>query len=297
MEAMAAPGGVQACRDCGTLAGGRFCPACGQPTHVSQDLHGLWHETLHGLLHLDGSLWRTLPLLALHPGRLMREWIDGRRTRYLGPVGLFLGAAILMFLALGVAGGPAAPAPCAAPGRGAEVAAGQIEALAPAGLGLDADPALVAARDWARAHLPAGVSQRIAQALSNPALTMAGVKKAASKLGVLLVPLSLPILWLVLGIRPGARAFELSVFALYSIGFMSLFLTLILLLGAAGLVPWQMLWVPLVVVPPVHLWRQLREGFALTPSGAAWRAAALSVAAVMTLAGFLLLLLGWGLLH
>ena len=41
-------------------------------------------------MHFDARVWRTLPLLAFNPGRLTREWVEGRRTRYVSPLAIFM---------------------------------------------------------------------------------------------------------------------------------------------------------------------------------------------------------------
>ncbi|MBZ5718297.1 DUF3667 domain-containing protein, partial [Haemophilus influenzae] len=69
------------CSDCGEPVSGKFCSNCGQPTHVHRTLLHLVEEVLHGVMHFDARIWRTLPLLAFNPGRLTREWIQGKRTR------------------------------------------------------------------------------------------------------------------------------------------------------------------------------------------------------------------------
>jgi len=86
-----------ACSDCGAPVSGRFCSECGQPTHVHRTLLHLGEEVLHGVMHFDARIWRTLPLLILNPGRLTREWVQGRRTRYVSPLALFLFTIFLMF--------------------------------------------------------------------------------------------------------------------------------------------------------------------------------------------------------
>jgi hypothetical protein len=85
------------CTDCGLPVDGNFCSNCGQPTHVHRSLLHLVEEVLHGVVHFDGRIWRTLPLLALNPGKLTREWIQGRRTRYVSPLAMFLFSVFLMF--------------------------------------------------------------------------------------------------------------------------------------------------------------------------------------------------------
>lgn len=92
------------CSDCGAPTEGNFCSNCGQPTHVHRTLLHLIEEVLHGVIHFDGRIWRTLPLLMLNPGRLTREWIQGRRTRYVSPLAIFLFTVFLMFFAFSFLG-------------------------------------------------------------------------------------------------------------------------------------------------------------------------------------------------
>ena len=47
-----------------------------------------WHDLLHGVLHFDGKMWRTLPLLAWRPGELTRRYIAGERARFVSPMAL-----------------------------------------------------------------------------------------------------------------------------------------------------------------------------------------------------------------
>lgn len=89
-----------ACADCGAQTSGNFCSNCGQPTHVHRTLLHLGEELLHGVMHFDGRFWRTLPLLLINPGKLTREWVEGRRTRYVSPLAMFLFTLFVMFFAL-----------------------------------------------------------------------------------------------------------------------------------------------------------------------------------------------------
>ena len=73
-----------ACLNCGTALIGTHCHACGQTAHVHKTLGAFFHDLLHGVFHFEGKIWRTLPMLAWHPGRLTREYIDGRRARRSG---------------------------------------------------------------------------------------------------------------------------------------------------------------------------------------------------------------------
>ena len=89
-----------ACADCGAEVTGNFCSNCGQAAHVHRTLLHLGEELLHGVMHFDGRLWRTLPLLILNPGRLTREWVQGKRTRYVSPLAMFLFTLFVMFFTL-----------------------------------------------------------------------------------------------------------------------------------------------------------------------------------------------------
>ncbi|MEG1453667.1 DUF3667 domain-containing protein [Brevundimonas sp.] len=94
------------CPDCGAPAQGKFCVDCGQEIHVHRTLFHLGHELLHGIMHFDGRFWRTLPLLVSNPGKLTREWIMGKRTRYVSPLAMFLCTLFVMFMALSFAPPP-----------------------------------------------------------------------------------------------------------------------------------------------------------------------------------------------
>jgi hypothetical protein len=88
------------CADCGTETLGRFCHNCGNPSHVHRTLLHLGEELLHGVMHFDSRAWRTVPLLIFRPGRLTREWVQGKRARYVSPLALFLFTVFVMFMAL-----------------------------------------------------------------------------------------------------------------------------------------------------------------------------------------------------
>ncbi|WP_291071711.1 DUF3667 domain-containing protein [Hyphomonas sp.] len=52
------------------------------------------------MFSLDGRLWRTLPKLMLRPGRMTREYIDGKRSRYVPPFRLFLLTSVIFFVTM-----------------------------------------------------------------------------------------------------------------------------------------------------------------------------------------------------
>ncbi|QDH74348.1 DUF3667 domain-containing protein [Brevundimonas sp. M20] len=115
------------CADCGSETSGNFCSTCGQPTHVHRTLLHLGEEVLHGVMHFDARIWRTLPLLAFNPGKLTREWIHGKRTRYVSPLAIFLFTVFITFFALSFVHMPEATFRPADPSVAAEGAEGFAE--------------------------------------------------------------------------------------------------------------------------------------------------------------------------
>lgn len=101
-----------ACRNCGTPAPLKFCPECGQETTLHPPTLGEFlHEFVGHYVALEGQLWRTLALLLRRPGRLTREYLEGRRRRYVLPLRLYLTASFLFFLVLKLTAGAAGQGP------------------------------------------------------------------------------------------------------------------------------------------------------------------------------------------
>lgn len=94
----------KACANCGATLNGRWCHACGQSAddHKRSIGHLAW-EAVEGLFHLDGRLARTLPDLFFRPGRLARDYMEGRIARHVPPFRMFLAALLIFILAAEVA--------------------------------------------------------------------------------------------------------------------------------------------------------------------------------------------------
>ena len=78
-----------------------FCPRCGQQNQAI-DLHvsHVLEETMEGLFHFDGKVFRTLQLLLFRPGELTRRFLAGHRMPYVPPIRLYIFISFLFFLAL-----------------------------------------------------------------------------------------------------------------------------------------------------------------------------------------------------
>jgi Protein of unknown function (DUF3667) len=93
-------GNGEACMNCGATLFGAHCHACGQKGHVHRTLHAFGHDFMHSVLHFDGKIWRTLPLLFWNPGQLTRRYVHGERAKFVSPLALFLFTVFLTFAAV-----------------------------------------------------------------------------------------------------------------------------------------------------------------------------------------------------
>lgn len=89
---------MEQCLNCGGALQGPFCSACGQravpPNPTTSELVGdAWHE----LTGYDGRIAATARGL-FHPGRLTRDYLEGRRLHYLPPLRVYLTASVLYFV-------------------------------------------------------------------------------------------------------------------------------------------------------------------------------------------------------
>jgi uncharacterized protein DUF3667 len=86
------------CLNCGESVSLRYCPACGQAAIDPNPTVGEFvHEAASEFLHWDGKLAATFRLLFTKPGELTREYLAGRRARYLSPLRLYLTFSVLFF--------------------------------------------------------------------------------------------------------------------------------------------------------------------------------------------------------
>ncbi len=85
------------CRNCGQPTGPHFCGHCGQEVEARHGpLFALLGEMLATWFSVDGRLFRTLRMI-VRPGRLTRQYLDGKRAPYLRPLRLYLVMSLLLF--------------------------------------------------------------------------------------------------------------------------------------------------------------------------------------------------------
>ncbi len=138
--------------------------------------------------------------------------------------------------------------------------------------------------------------EKVAQARANPKLLIYKMKSAGYKYSWALIPMSLPFLWVMFAWRRRFGLYDHAVFATYSIAFMSLLVVALTVVGyVLGGTGRTIAWVLLFLVPPVHMYKQLRHGYELRRFSAAWRTAGLLQVVSLTSVSFFLLLLYLGL--
>ncbi|MGQ7829903.1 DUF3667 domain-containing protein [Altererythrobacter sp. Z27] len=323
-EGFASPGGT--CLNCGTELLGPHCHACGQKAQVHRTISAILHDIVHGVLHLDGKLWRTLPLLAFKPGELTRRYIDGERARFVSPMAMFLFSVFLMFAVFQAVGltTPSDVKPDISTGDAvSQVQGSALAQLKDARQRAETYPEgsperLQAEADIANAEkffnqldenqkfmlgtdaLAEGdgtgigpVDAILEKWRDNPGLMLYKLQTNAYKFSWLLIPLSVPFLWLMFAWKRHIRAYDHAIFVTYSIAFMSLLFIALSLLSLSGVAEG---WVfgALAIIPPLHIYKDLRKAYGLSRFSAFWRLCLLLVFITVVIMLFLqiLLLLG-----
>jgi len=89
------------CLNCDTELQGQWCHHCGQKARSEVRHFGsVFTDILDTVFEYDNRIWRTLVPLYFKPGRLTRDYMAGKRARYVLPFRLFFVLSIVSFLAL-----------------------------------------------------------------------------------------------------------------------------------------------------------------------------------------------------
>ncbi len=272
------------CANCDTPLAGAFCHTCGQKAHLHDKLKHLVEEFAEGLAHFDGRLWRTLPLLALKPGQLSREWMAGRRVRYVAPLHLFLFAVFLLFLIPNFTGRHLF-----------DFGDTSSEALSNAALWVDNPDGTRTAVDSENVDAfkhDQGLEGPVATAVDmvlkltkNPAYYGYKMEALAYKLSFVTVPISVAILWLMYAWRRRFSLYHHAVVSLYGLGFVALLLAFASLFSGGWGTGLNLL---VFLIAPIHAAVHLRGAY-----GSGWvqtilRTLVLSLLTAFAFSAFLL---------
>ena len=79
------------CLNCEALVIENYCSRCGQKAEVKRlSWHILGEEIFHFFTHIEKGFLRTTFQLITHPGRLCKDYLDGKRITYHKPVSFLL---------------------------------------------------------------------------------------------------------------------------------------------------------------------------------------------------------------
>ncbi len=87
------------CLNCGAQLRGQYCGTCGQ--RARSRLISLWElisDAFGDLFEIDSRIWRTLIPLIAKPGQLTRDYLRGRRARYMPPFRTYLVLSLIFFV-------------------------------------------------------------------------------------------------------------------------------------------------------------------------------------------------------
>ncbi|MGB5244090.1 MAG: DUF3667 domain-containing protein [Lutimonas sp.] len=80
-----------------------FCHKCGQVNDTSKiSLKQYFSQYLSGFFNFDNRLWKTIYPLLFKPGKVTKEYVQGKRMSYVNPFQLYFHVTIVFFLLLGL---------------------------------------------------------------------------------------------------------------------------------------------------------------------------------------------------
>ena len=139
------------------------------------------------------------------------------------------------------------------------------------------------------------INKIAAKAKKNPELLLYKIQSNGYKFAWLLIPLSIPFVWLSTLGKRGHRFYDHAVFTTYSIAFMSLLFITVTLSVKFNILPGLIVTAALFYAP-FHMYRQLRHAYGTSRIGGVFRLALLLTCTVFVVTGFLTILISLGLI-
>lgn len=93
------------CLNCGQplLRNENFCSYCGQKNITNKlSLSRFFNSLFEGFLSYDSRFWNTFLLLLTKPGKVSKDYVEGKRVRFVNPFQLYLNVSIIFFLIVGI---------------------------------------------------------------------------------------------------------------------------------------------------------------------------------------------------
>ena len=230
---------------------------------------------------------------------MIREYVHGRRARYVAPLPLFLFMMAALFLVFSMTGplvetgdaprhAAAAATPASASGSAPNARSNDAHWLTIVMKGTRHIGAAELHRNW-RTTCPgsrgpgSSTGSCTWRTTANWRSTRSGAARPSTR--SCWCRLTLPLLWLLFIRRRDVHLFDHVVFSFYSLSAMAMLLIVLSLLDAIGL---DLVGEGLkVLLPPVMFYMQLRGAYQLTVVGALWRTGVLLLYALAAMAAYL----------
>lgn len=93
------------CLNCGQplLNNENFCSYCGQKNNTKAlNFSNFLNNLFSGLFSYDSRFWKTFIPLLTRPGKVSKQYIEGKRARFVNPFQLYLNVSIIFFLIFGI---------------------------------------------------------------------------------------------------------------------------------------------------------------------------------------------------
>tara|TARA_Y100000034_G_scaffold32291_1_gene39532 strand:+ start:97254 stop:98375 length:1122 start_codon:yes stop_codon:yes gene_type:complete len=81
----------------------KYCPECGQANKGDRITFASFvHEIFNGFFNFDAKFWNTIIPLLISPGKVSKEYVEGKRQRFSNPFRFYLTVSVVFFLVLGI---------------------------------------------------------------------------------------------------------------------------------------------------------------------------------------------------
>jgi ribosomal protein L37E len=93
------------CNNCGSQFTDKYCSHCGMKKNDGRlYFRDQWHDAMFYVFSLDSPLWKTFKGLMINPGKVGREYIQGKRKAYYTPIKYFILCTAIYFLTIKISG-------------------------------------------------------------------------------------------------------------------------------------------------------------------------------------------------
>ncbi|AWL79062.1 DUF3667 domain-containing protein [Capnocytophaga canimorsus] len=92
---------ISQCPNCQTMLSARdnFCPNCGQENHYNNhSIKELLNDFFASFINFDNKIWNSLKTILLQPGQITKQYVEGKRIRFVPPFKLYLFFSFIFFV-------------------------------------------------------------------------------------------------------------------------------------------------------------------------------------------------------